>query len=428
MRTLIIISFFIGLFACNNLLDADLSTRQSFIKSYGAAGDIEAVALALAPDGYILLGNMPDPDLVKVTRDSIITVVMKTDFQGKLITRSFIRNGRGNDILVIPEGSNYSVIVVGETNPEISGMTHSRMIKLDANLQKQLDLVRSDPNNVIRFRAISANHTTDNKLVILGTYRNATGLDKPYLETRNLDLSVEWFQDFPLDASDKAYRNAHAVHYRNGSIIWASAISRQQVNSEVAWLSIPVAANNSTFDNAAVLGENANLSIRPADIQPAFLPEFGFGVVGTRANQNGTESNIFFVRTDRLGNIIPNTLKYYDAITITAQGAMTDDALNDDIQDFGAAITATQDGGFVLAGHFESIPGKGNGLQDIFLIKIDMFGNVLWSNTIGGTGGETVIAIRETEDQGLMIFGTNTVQGVSSIFLIKTDKNGELTK
>ena len=95
------------------------------------------------------------------------------------------------------------------------------------------------------------------------------------------------------------------------------------------------------------------------------------------------------------------------------------------IIDEGEAIAATKDG-FVLAGSFTTIPAKGKGGKDIFLVKVDDLGNMLWAKTFGGSGDETVSVVRETDDGGLIICGTNTLGGYSSIFLIRTDKNGEL--
>jgi hypothetical protein len=69
---------------------------------------------------------------------------------------------------------------------------------------------------------------------------------------------------------------------------------------------------------------------------------------------------------------------------------------------------------------------RGNGGLDIFLVKVDGSGNILWNKIIGGDGDETVNSIREAEDGGLVICGSNNLSGLSSIFLIKTDRNGDL--
>jgi hypothetical protein len=71
------------------------------------------------------------------------------------------------------------------------------------------------------------------------------------------------------------------------------------------------------------------------------------------------------------------------------------------------------------------------GGNDIWLIKIDIGGTVQWSRNLGGRSNESVTSIAETADKGLIICGTLTdgsseIGGLSSIFMIKTDSNGEL--
>lgn len=71
-------------------------------------------------------------------------------------------------------------------------------------------------------------------------------------------------------------------------------------------------------------------------------------------------------------------------------------------------------------------PNRGKGGKDIFLVKVDGDGNILWNKVLGGAGNETVSSIREMTDGSLLICGSNDVSGLSSIFIMKTDKNGEL--
>jgi hypothetical protein len=86
---------------------------------------------------------------------------------------------------------------------------------------------------------------------------------------------------------------------------------------------------------------------------------------------------------------------------------------------------ATKDG-YVLACTMESTPTVGNGGKDILLIKLDAFGNLQWKKLIGGAGDETVTSIRETPDGGFLLCGTNTINGLSTIMLVKTDSKGDL--
>ena len=57
-------------------------------------------------------------------------------------------------------------------------------------------------------------------------------------------------------------------------------------------------------------------------------------------------------------------------------------------KDYGMSITATNDGGFVLTGETESGDGDFKGIEiwggDIFVIKLNAMGDVVWKKTFGG--------------------------------------------
>jgi len=426
LRSLLSIPFIFLMAACTNMENAELSERATFIKLYSGIRGIEAAAAELTDDGYIVLGNMT------ITRDSVLTVVFKTDKRGNRMTPiRYYQGGSGNAIKALPNNQGY--LIVGEsikTDPGASQTDNidiysARMLHISNDLDSIKTLYRRDETtNTIKvdYSGISITVTPGNKVVVLGTYQESLSTPvRPYLQQFNASFTTE---ESYLEYSvlQRSYRNSKSLHYLNGNFVWASAIALEQQNFDFSYATIPYVQEGSVFTNYSSLGETtaATQSLRPNDIQPASSPAFGFGVVGTRANPNGTNSNMIFFRTDAQGNIVPSSVKYFDAIDASV------DAATSEIQDFGTAITSTSDGGFVLAGHFTTNPQKGNGLNDILLAKVDLQGNLFWMQTIGGTGSETVSTIRETEDGGLLICGTNTLSGTPSIFLIKTDKNGAL--
>ncbi len=83
---------------------------------------------------------------------------------------------------------------------------------------------------------------------------------------------------------------------------------------------------------------------------------------------------------------------------------------------------STNDGGFVLAGSFKSTAAN----LDIFLLKVNELGDPVWFKTFGGSGDETPVAIREDENGNLLVCGTNELGNYATVFLMKTDRNGEL--
>ena len=93
-------------------------------------------------------------------------------------------------------------------------------------------------------------------------------------------------------------------------------------------------------------------------------------------------------------------------------------------QDYCSSIQNTSDGGFIILGSTNSF-GAGN--YDIYLLKIDSIGNLQWSKTYGGIDYDNGKAIQETTDGGFIIGGATKSFGVGSkdIYLIKTNSVGD---
>lgn len=94
-------------------------------------------------------------------------------------------------------------------------------------------------------------------------------------------------------------------------------------------------------------------------------------------------------------------------------------------KDYIKSVAELDDGGFIMAGYTESF-GAGNG--DLLLIKTDESGNPVWMETFGGTGYEIGLCIRKTSDLGFIIAGRTASYGAGNqdILLIKTDSSGAL--
>jgi hypothetical protein len=148
-------------------------------------------------------------------------------------------------------------------------------------------------------------------------------------------------------------------------------------------------------------------------------------VIGTYASPTGANGNMFFIRVNQQGNIIEGSERYFDGERFLTDNTSVNAEVSSS-DDTGDALTSTRDGGFILAGTVLTTPSLGKGGKDILLVKIDSQGNVQWTKVLGGSGNETVNSIRETSDGGLLICGSNDLSGLSSIFIMKTDMNGEL--
>ncbi|MEE9442184.1 MAG: T9SS type A sorting domain-containing protein [candidate division Zixibacteria bacterium] len=91
--------------------------------------------------------------------------------------------------------------------------------------------------------------------------------------------------------------------------------------------------------------------------------------------------------------------------------------------EYGYDIVLTSDNGFALVG---STTSYGAGKRDIYLVKLDESGNELWSKTFGGIENDYGRSIRECGDNGLIICGTTSSYGSNTdIYLIKTNSSGD---
>ncbi|MFS4429625.1 T9SS type A sorting domain-containing protein [Chryseobacterium sp. S90] len=102
--------------------------------------------------------------------------------------------------------------------------------------------------------------------------------------------------------------------------------------------------------------------------------------------------------------------------------------------DYLSTTVTTQDGGFLLAG--TSYSGKGldkkedsKGGSDIWLIRINEFGDELWQKTLGGSSDEEAKSVIQTTDLGFFVAGNvqNAAKGYGSkdVWITRIDKNGK---
>jgi len=91
--------------------------------------------------------------------------------------------------------------------------------------------------------------------------------------------------------------------------------------------------------------------------------------------------------------------------------------------DFASDLVESTDGGFVLAGSTSSF---GAGSNDMWLVKTDENGIILWNQTYGGSGFDAANSLIQASDGGFILAGRTDSFGVGTtdMWLVKTDENG----
>lgn len=87
------------------------------------------------------------------------------------------------------------------------------------------------------------------------------------------------------------------------------------------------------------------------------------------------------------------------------------------------AVVATMDSGSVLVGSTGSFGGGGG---DIYMVRLDSAGALVWSTTFGGPGVEHGVDLVRTDDEHLLVVGTSYVDPVLGYdgFLVRADPAG----
>ncbi len=119
----------------------------------------------------------------------------------------------------------------------------------------------------------------------------------------------------------------------------------------------------------------------------------------------GKALDMWLVRLNRFGNLMRSK-------TIGGEGT-----------DWARSITACSDGNFIIVGKTTSF-GAGKG--DIYVVKVDVDGNVIWERNFGGTGMDWANYVLEVPGGGfLVVGGTRSYgNGEDDTYVIRLDEQG----
>jgi thrombospondin type 3 repeat protein len=90
------------------------------------------------------------------------------------------------------------------------------------------------------------------------------------------------------------------------------------------------------------------------------------------------------------------------------------------------SIQQTEDGGYIVAGETSSF---GAGHYDLWVLKLDVNGDVTWQKTYGGEDYERAFSIQQTTDGGFIVAGETSSFGAGyyDLWVLKLDVNGDVT-
>ena len=94
---------------------------------------------------------------------------------------------------------------------------------------------------------------------------------------------------------------------------------------------------------------------------------------------------------------------------------------------YASSVVQSRDGAFMVLANANAVNGTSGELEcNMYLVKVDANGNMLWNKTYGGKDDDYANCIIQTSDGGYTLAGTtySVTDGNATAILIKTDANG----
>ncbi len=153
----------------------------------------------------------------------------------------------------------------------------------------------------------------------------------------------------------------------------------------------------------------------------------GIGDEESYAMQQTTDGGYIFAGIDSSSGL--GSYNVYLVKTNTIGDTLWTRSYGGNQSDFAQAVQQTADGGYIVAGYTSSF---GAGEADIYLLKTDASGNLIWSKTYGGAHGDYGFAVKQTTDGGYIVSGITSSFGISpygninDVYVLKTDASGNI--
>jgi hypothetical protein len=375
-----------------------LSAQTTFQKAYGGSGLEGAWSVRQTSDG----GYVIAAESTSYASNGDAVYIVKTDSTGVIQwTKSFSGPGNFTDYgNMIQETYDGGYIITGITRNFGAGNGDIFLVKTDS--AGNLSWTKTYGGLAIE-EGFSVQQTRDTGYIIAGfTASYGSGYEDTYVIKTDSLGNVQWNKTYGGINSEgyPAMGNISIHQTINGGYILAGYTNsfgaggddfymlRLNGNGGVVW-SKTFGGIEDEFGYGNNIGE---------------LGDGGFIIVGSTTTFGSGQTDIYLVKMDGNGNLLWS--KTYGGASY----------------DYGYAVQQTYDGGFIVSGSTHSFSGS----NDVYLLKTDNFGNLLWSKTFGGYTSDFGYAVERTDDGGYVVAGyTNSFgAGSSDIYVIKTDANG----
>jgi hypothetical protein len=429
--------YLIFLLACGSEKGIELAKPSTFVRYYNGGYNDEAKLIKETPDGGFIILSNGAKDGTGQFLNEFGAKVIKIDVYGNPVWQSVFFETKdiktadvGKDLLILANG----YLLLGASNivvMDLEGKTVARNSLSVTDAFPKIDFGGNDGE--IAGASIAINNIAPNNYLVTGIrlFRNVNGV-RTVDNTMFLgEIDKNTFKWVWLNGQGKANGIVNKLFLdANNRVYWTSPVS---VGTEkISLLQIP---QRTTSTSAGSIGANG-FNQTPSD-----LSRFGNGFViaGTTDEKGGKDICYYFLNQSAAlsgdSKVISITATSDNKVEVkptpspAVLGQVVFQLSGDQVAN---SIYATQDGGLIILGTGDAseLPGyekKGNG-QEYMLFKVDGFGNMEpgWPKYYGSKSTDQGASVIQASDGSFMVLGTTDFGSTKTIFLMKTDKNGEI--
>jgi len=367
----------------------------TFERILGTSESESAASVKETHDGYIMTGFYKPDD-----EDYSYLLVKKTDLYGKTVWFKTFGTDRdpdgGSDVIVANDG-NY--VVLGNTESYGAGRIDFYLLKLDPN------------GNLIWSKTYGGQYdesasevlqTSDGGFIMCGnTKLSASGSRDAYIVRVDAQGNQLWAKNYGGAGGETA---SGIIETSDGGYIFSGSTTSNGTDDFQLWI-VKIDANGNEVWSKTHGGAEWE---EAASISPT--SDGGYILSGYTLSKGAGAKDAYLIKVNATGDVI------WDKVF--------GDIHADEFRD----AKETPDGGFIAVGYSITFFSQQNQYRDLFIVKTNSSGDLVWSKLIGSNKNEGASSVRITTDGGFVISGfTDSYSKSNNIYLLKFNAAGEIT-
>jgi hypothetical protein len=323
----------------------------------------------------------------------LLNTVLLADAPDTVWTRTY--GGPGwDDANSVLRASDGNYVVVGVTSSEGEGLDDLYLLKTDPDG----NMIWSKTYGGISWDwGESVAEAPGGYLIAGGTYSFGEGSSDVYLIRTDTDGDSVWARTYGGASFDAGYSVQPTSD--GGFIIAGLTESFGAGESDVYLIKIDADGDSIWTRTYGGAGGDVAYSMDVAS-------DGGFIVAGTSSSFGTGSDDVYLLRTDSEG----------DSLWIRVYGGSAS-------KDYAYSVQEVSGGGFIAVGGTCPLAEGG---KDVYIVRTDADGDSLWTEIYGGPDSEVGYAVRETEGDEFVIAGwaLTPVVETSDVYLLKIDADG----